>query len=99
MVSREPEVHEVGEGGWLVRFTGDVSQAADLLHAHLVAEKQCDDLTQARTRWPATEGRFGWKRVVPALPNSWAAAEGYAFYYQDAEPGARGAFRAVEWWS
>jgi hypothetical protein len=37
-----------------------------------------------------------WVRCVPALPNSYAAAEGWAGTFDPAEPGSRGAFRAVE---
>lgn len=36
-----------------------------------------------------------WIRILPALPNSYAAAEGWAFSYQPAKPHSRGAFPAV----
>ncbi len=37
-----------------------------------------------------------WVRIVPALPNSYAAGEGLAYTFNPAEPHSRGAFRAVE---
>ena len=37
-----------------------------------------------------------WVRVQGALPNSYAAAEGWSYCYWPSEQGRRGAFKAVE---
>lgn len=46
-------------------------------------------------KWDIGKPRLEWVRILPALPNSYAAAEGWAFTYQPAEPHTRGAFPAV----
>lgn len=93
---RQPAVHEVAESGWVVRHTHDVDQARELLVAHCRAQEWWDD--ERVTVWDGVKGRQVWLRIVPCLPNSWGAAEGYAFTYNPAEPHSRGAFRAVEFY-
>lgn len=41
-------------------------------------------------------GSVIWCRIFGALPNSWAAVDGYRWSYDRADGPARGVFRAVE---
>ncbi len=89
MSVREP-VAELGHEGYrIVKFTHDVELATKVM---------LDKLTREYGKFSAEEvgkPRQEWIRIVPCLESSYGAMEGWAFEYQHAKPGTRGAFRAV----
>jgi hypothetical protein len=107
---RKP-VAEIGAEDYrIVRHTHDVHEAADLMSTELRekhgcpgdgAGNYCDIPDPAGLATCRHEHHLGkavqvWVRIVPALPNSYAAAEGLTFTYNGAKPHSPGAFRAVE---
>lgn len=94
---RTPEVHYVMDDGWLVRHTHDVDLAANMVRHHLVRNERWT-ADAARTSITTDRAKVRWYRVTPCLPGSYGDSEGWAYQYTVAEPGGRGAFRAVEWW-
>lgn len=94
---RVPTVHEVLELGWIVRHTHDMDLALRLLREHLVKAELWDEADTLK--WTLDDARQVWRRIVPCLPNSFGAGEGWAFAYGHADEGQRGAFPAVEFWS
>lgn len=88
---REP-VAEIGAEDYrIVRHTHDVDLATKLMRARLDEEYGPPEFgpREVGTPWQA------WIRIVPCLPNSYGAGEGWKFEYRHAKPHARGAFRAV----
>ena len=96
-MKRQPAVHEVLEGGWLVRHTHDVELATAMLRHHLVRHERWP-AHLARERIDPQRARLQWYRITPCLPGSYGYDEGWAYQYTVAGPGQRGAFPAVEWW-
>lgn len=94
---RAPTVHEVLEGGWLVRHTQDVGLAVNLLRHHLVRNERWSS-RNARAAITADAARLRWYRATPCLRGSYGYSEGWKYQYTVAKPGGRGAFRVVEWW-
>lgn len=105
MSRRNDPVAEIGHEDYLVvRHTHDVTLAAQLMRAKLLAEDGCPQWHAPEERHTCTGaclpdaalGRAAQVhlRVVPCLPHSYGAAEGWEFEYQRAEPGP-GAFPAV----
>lgn len=105
---RQP-IAEVGAEGYrIVRHTHDVPRAVGLMRALLIEHDGCGE--GACGVWPKLRSVVclhkrdvgkpvqEWIRIVPALPNSYAADEGWAFTYQPTRPHARGAFPAVVFW-
>lgn len=100
---REP-VAEIGAEDYrIVRHTHDIAEATVLMRALLGDHREvgCDE----RCYTDGCEGAVNlgkpqqeWIRIVPALPNTYAAGEGWKFTYQSTRPRARGAFRAVVFW-
>ena len=106
MVTREP-VAEIGaEDYFIVRHTHDVELATRLMRAELLEANGCPGEEWTFCKDFHDPGcphdfRLGkpvqvWVRIVPALPNTYAAAEGLTATFNPAEPGSPGAFRAVE---
>jgi hypothetical protein len=102
---REP-IAEIGcEDYRIVRHTHDVRLAAGLMRAKLLDEDGCPEMDCDWGVWGKRKvclhkrdlggGEPLWVRIVPALPNSYAAAEGWKFTYQHTAPHAIGAFPAV----
>jgi hypothetical protein len=89
--AREP-VAELGHEDYrIVKFTHDVELAATLMLEKLNREYgnyEPDEIGKPYQTWI---------RIVPCLENSYGAAEGWGFVYQNAKPHSRGAFRAVVW--
>jgi hypothetical protein len=92
----------------IVRHTHDVDLATRLMRAEILKEHGCPGGDTWDDHCPDFRGddclhdvRLGkpvqvWVRIVPALPNSWAASEELDYTFNPAEPASRGAFRAVE---
>jgi hypothetical protein len=94
---REP-VAEIGAEDYLiVRHTHDVDLATRLMRAKLIEEyvREMGALADDDYAPDPGKGRPEWIRIVPALPNSYAAAEGWEFTYATAKPHSSGAFPAV----
>lgn len=88
-------VAEIGDEDYLiVRHTHDIEDAKAIMATKLVNEglKPDEVVRRLRLHQPVQV----WVRIVPALPNSWAASEGLRYTFNPAEPGSPGAFRAVE---
>lgn len=96
MSKRQP-VAEIGAEDYrIVRHTHDVELARKLMHAEIDREhRETYGEPWSGGSEDVGKPRQAWMRVVPCLPNSYGASEGWAFQYQDAEPHARGAFPAV----
>lgn len=106
MTRRQP-VAEIGDEDYrIVRHTHDVDLATRLMRDRMVAELGCLRRTFQDTLHTCTDECLDeydpgkpvpvWVRIVPALPNSWAASEGLHYTYNPAKPHTRGAFKAVE---
>ena len=106
---REPVAELGAEDYRIVKHTHDVELAARLMRAELLKADgcpgdirdgggHCDDWRNPDCPHPLNLGKpvQVWVRIVPALPNSYAAAEGMDYTFNPAEPGSPGAFRAVE---
>lgn len=103
---REPVAEICDEDYRIVRHTHDFELAAKLMRAEVLKADGCPG--DGRDYCPDFRGegcphlvRLGkpvpvWVRIVPALPNSYAAAEGLRYTFNPAPPHAPGAFRAVE---
>jgi hypothetical protein len=89
-----------------VRHTHNVRLASRLMTARLFSEYGCAegtcDFGPRDQRRPVClhkqrtgKAEQAWIRIVPALENTYAASEGWAFTYQHTRPHSRGAFRAV----
>ena len=99
MSRKRVPIAEIGyEDYRIVRHTHDIKEASVLMRAVLGdhSEVGCDE-----TCPPCPEIKLGtphlvWVRVVPALPNSWAAYEGLRYTFNPARPNSPGAFKAVE---
>jgi hypothetical protein len=88
-VKREP-VAELGADGYrIVRRTHDVELAEKLMR-ELLSQDTGEPYT-----WPLGKPEKTWIRIVPCLPGTLGHGEGWAFEYQQARAGSRGAFRAV----
>lgn len=106
MSKREP-VAEIGAEDYrIVRHTHDVELAEKLMRSELLKEYGCSASWRSfQDQHTCTDECLAsvdlgrplpmWIRITPCLPNSYGAAEGWAFTYQHAEPHSRGAFRAV----
>lgn len=79
----------------IVRHTHDIELATKLMQAELnqdCGQSYIDEFGPPKVGRPVQV----WCRITPCLPNSYGAAEGWAFQYMtDAKPHSRGAFRAV----
>ena len=85
-------IAEIGADDYrIVRHTHDVELATTLMRARLCGECGSPEFGPRETGQP----RLAWIRIVPCLPNSYGAAQDWAFEYRDAQPGSQGAFRAV----
>ena len=92
---REPQAVLISRGeAVLVKHCDDIEVARPLALAALDEEYgegpghyDVDDLGRVSVIWC---------RIFGALPNSWAAADGYRWSYGRADGPARGVFRAVE---
>lgn len=104
---REP-VAEIGAEDYrIVKHTHDVEQAAKLIRAALLAEHGCpgdgnftdfcadDHDPHCPHRVTTGTPRQVYVRIQGALPNSYAAAEGWSYAYHEVSGPARGAFPAV----
>ena len=91
---REPEAIYLAEGGVLVKHTHDVEQAEQLARKAIAEENGL--LPEEAAAVKVGTARAMWARIIPCLPNSYGAAEGWAWEYRPAQEGAPGAFRAVE---
>jgi hypothetical protein len=108
MSKREP-VAEIAAGEYrIVRHTHDVELASRLMRAKLLSDYGCPGDGTADGFCPPDHTdddcphdphvgtpRREWMRIVHCLPGSFGDGEGWSFEYQNAEPGTRGAFRAV----
>ena len=105
---REP-VAEIGDEDYrIVRYTHDIDLATQLMRAHLKVYYGCprdgeDDgcpILAPVGDCPHEWERVGkpeqvYARIQHALPNSYAAAEGWTYAYHEYEKPGRGAFPAV----
>lgn len=108
MSAREPVAVLGLEDFRIVKFTHDVEVAAKLMRKKLWEENGCpgdvtggfctpfgrDDCPHWETASPGSH-YLDWIRIVPCLPNSYGAMDGWAFEYQAAKANSRGAFKAV----
>lgn len=103
---REP-VAEIGAEDYrIVRHTHDVELAERLMRAELLRENGCPGdgwnfCPDFQNPDCPHDFRLGkpvqvWVRIVPALPNSYAAGEGLSYTFNPADPHSPGAFRAIE---
>jgi len=99
MGQRAP-VAEIGAEDYrIVRHTHDLELATELMQSKLNSECSPMDLKDFGPPHVGRPRRV-WCRIVPALPNSHAAGEGWAYSYSiDAKPGTPGVFPAVEFLS
>jgi hypothetical protein len=108
MSQRAPGAEVGAEDYRIVRHTHDVELATKLMRAALLAatgcpgdglspDGFCKPLNNPDCPHPFALGnpQQEWIRIVPALPNSFAAFEGWKFTYSPAKPHSRGAFPAV----
>lgn len=105
---REP-VAEIGSEDYrIVKHTHDVELAIRLMRNRLVTEYGCPrygysdgcaDFAPGPTNCPhdlnVGKPRLTYVRIQGALPNSFAAAEGWAYSYHEYDKPGRGAFPAV----
>lgn len=75
----------------IVRHTHDVELARELMAAAL----QEEGLPATGIARRLTRPQCRYVRIVPALPNSYAAAEGWPYAYMEQDHPGRGAFPAV----
>jgi hypothetical protein len=106
-VTRRQPVAEIGAEDYrIVRHTHDVDLATRLMRAEELRAygcpgdgwNYCEDLRNPDCPHARVFGKPVpvWVRIIPALPNSWAASEGLHYTYNPAKPHTRGAFKAVE---
>jgi hypothetical protein len=96
---RQPVAVLLAEAEVLVKHTHDLG-LADRLVRTLLAEEylEADERTPERIA-AIFPGRkiVGWFRIVPCLPNSFGAGEGWAWQLHRASGPCRGAFPGVEY--
>lgn len=92
---REPVAELGAEDYRIVRHTHDIELAEMLMRAELARENGYPEWLDPAREPSVGKPRLAWIRIVPALPGTWAEAEGWSFEYQDARPHTRGAFPAV----
>lgn len=88
-----PIAVSVGDGV-LIKHCDDLPFARDLARAQLWSDAGGRDDDDPDDYDPE-EGQLIWCRILHALPNSWAAREGYTWHYEQVDGPSRGVFRAV----
>lgn len=103
---REPVAELAAEDYRIVRHTHNIDLAADLMRAALFAEDGCPDRIQITCDKHASDDDClaaidpgkpvqRYVRIQGALPNSYAAAEGWKYQFIEHDEPGRGRFPAV----
>lgn len=92
---RDPQPVLIDGGTVLVKHCDDVEVARPLA-ASLLWHEAGEGPDYDPAEFDPGPGTVIWCRIFGALPNSWAAADGYRWSYDRADGPARGVFRAVE---
>jgi hypothetical protein len=90
---RTPEAVIGDEDYLIVKFTHDEALARELMAAAL--REQDDGYTSTTIARRLKCPQLRWVRCLGALPNSYAALEGWSYAYHEQQEKSRGAFPAV----
>jgi hypothetical protein len=93
---RDPEAVLISDGDIVLVKHCDNIDVARPIAAALLRHEEGEGPEHNLAEFDPGPGTVIWCRIFGALPNSWAAADGYRWHYDRAAGPGRGVFRAVE---